>query len=222
MASTRKPARGKLRQMIRAVQLESAADARRRSSISICAGAVRRQHRGRARGRRCSTSARSRGGCRIAEAALLVALPQSPNARRPDRHAAAAQTRARPRAHATPPRSASSRPTTAARACASPCRPNAATPPQLAAASVRQRIASACPASIVHRTTLDVRMQAALEALARDHAQALGTRSVGRARRRRSCHAARCSRTSVRPAFSTRAGMAPSTWRARCARRGRP
>ena len=61
----------------------------------------------------------------LAEAALLVALPQSPEVRRPDRSALRARARARPRARPHRRGRATSRPTRSRSPSASRCRPGA-------------------------------------------------------------------------------------------------
>jgi penicillin-binding protein 1C len=110
----------------------------------------------------------------IGEAALLVALPQSPEARRPDRHAAAAR-RARDRVL---DRAVSGRVITPAEAARAKLEPVPATrrdfpklAPHTAEAIVAQR-----PGQAVHRVTLDRDVQSALETLAREHARQLGPR----------------------------------------------
>ncbi len=110
----------------------------------------------------------------LAEAALLVALPQSPELRRPDRFPEAAR-RARNRvlayaaAHGVIPadearRAAGERMPTARREF-----PMLA--PHLADAEIKQS-----KTRLVHRLTIDAGLQANLEQLAREHANALGGR----------------------------------------------
>ena len=107
-----------------------------------------------------------------AQAALLVAIPQAPESRKPDRFPAAAQ-RARDRV--------------LSRAVAAGVIKNsdAVLARHEAIPRVRQEFAKfaphladgerdAHPAQQVHRTTLDLKAQMALETLARDHARALG------------------------------------------------
>lgn len=104
----------------------------------------------------------------IAEAALLVALPQSPEARRPDRHAKAAQ-RARDRVLSTAVAAGviSKREADKARDEAVPTArqefPKFA--PHLAEAEIANQ-----PGQSVHRLTLDRELQASLEILANKHA----------------------------------------------------
>lgn len=110
----------------------------------------------------------------IAEAALLVALPQAPEARRPDRFHEMAR-RARDRVLA---RAASSGVITAdehREALAEPVprtrREFPRLAPHLSDAELRRD-----PSATVHRLTLDRDVQARLEALAREQAQAQGAR----------------------------------------------
>lgn len=106
-----------------------------------------------------------------AEAALLVALPQSPESRRPDRHpeaAAAARDRVLARAEAAGVIS----PETAAAARRDPVPRARAEMPALAA-HLADRVRRERPGLQIHLTTLDADLQARLEALAaqavRDH-----------------------------------------------------
>jgi len=108
----------------------------------------------------------------VAEAALLVALPQSPEARRPDRHPEAAQA-ARDRVldrvaedgviPADEVASAKRKPVPHARKELPVLAPHAA-----------DEVVSREPDARVHRLTLDAHLQASFEALARDRAHALG------------------------------------------------
>ena len=109
----------------------------------------------------------------IGEAALLVALPQSPEMRRPERFPEAARTararvldaRRRARRHfergATTPPNASRSPGSASRSRRSP--PHAA-----------EEAVAADPAAHVLKLSIDARLQAKLETLARDAATRLG------------------------------------------------
>ena len=103
-----------------------------------------------------------------AEAALLVALPQSPEARRPDRHPEAARAArdrvlARSAAHGALPggdaRAAMAEPVPTAR------RGFPALAPHLA-----DRIVAARPGAPAHRVTIDAGLQASLEALVAERA----------------------------------------------------
>jgi penicillin-binding protein 1C len=108
----------------------------------------------------------------VAEAALLVALPQSPELRRPDRFAEAAR-RARGRVLARAVAAGTLTPAEARVADAEPVpgvrQPFPALAPHLAEALVAER-----PAERTHRLTLDAKLQHDLEALARERAATLG------------------------------------------------
>ncbi len=104
-----------------------------------------------------------------AEAALLVALPQSPETRRPDRHAGRAEAaRGRVLARAV---SAGALPEGDARAALREAVPTARRPFPQYAAHLADRVRR--PGAAV-RTTLDGDVQASLETLLRDRARALG------------------------------------------------
>ena len=108
------------------------------------------------------------------EAALLVALPQSPEARRPDLHPEAAHA-ARDRVLARALAAHVIDSAEAARARAEPV-PTARKPfPQLAPHLSEEEVA-ANPSESVHRLTLDRALQRSLEDLARNAAAALGPR----------------------------------------------
>jgi len=99
-----------------------------------------------------------------AEAALMVALPQSPETRRPDRHRAAA-TAARDRVLARMAAAGVIDLDTATAALAEPV-PQARRPfPQLAP-HLADRLRAAHPEHTTHRTTIDAGLQARLERLA--------------------------------------------------------
>ena len=101
-----------------------------------------------------------------AEAALLVALPQSPEGRRPDRHAAAAR-HARERVLARAVATGVISPDEAAAAEREPV-PRGRTPyPMLSPHAAADAVAEA-PREPVHRLAIDGRLQAALESLARE------------------------------------------------------
>ncbi|MFO1140919.1 MAG: penicillin-binding protein 1C [Amaricoccus sp.] len=107
-----------------------------------------------------------------AEAALLVALPQSPETRRPDREPAAARA-ARDRVLARAVAAGVLDPAEAAAARTEPVRsvrrPFPALAPHLA-----DRLAAADPNAGTLATTLDAALQASLEALVADRARTLG------------------------------------------------
>jgi penicillin-binding protein 1C len=108
----------------------------------------------------------------LAEAALLVALPQSPESRRPDRYpdaALAARNRVldRDATAGVVPRDE------AARAKSQPVPHKRKELPMLAPHATEQMV-SAEPSERVHRLTIDANLQRTLEELARDRAHALG------------------------------------------------
>ncbi|MEZ5818441.1 MAG: penicillin-binding protein 1C [Hyphomicrobiaceae bacterium] len=110
----------------------------------------------------------------VAERALLVAIPQSPEARRPDRFAKSAR-RARDRVLARAVDAGVITAAEAAEARRAPVpkarRPFPRIAPHLADAEVARG-----PRLAVHRLTLDRDRQQALERLAREHAERLGPR----------------------------------------------
>ena len=108
----------------------------------------------------------------LGETALLVALPQSPEARRPDRAADAAR-RARDRVLERIAAAGIVAHEEIARAEAEPVPPARKAMPTLAPHAADQAVAAA-PARKVHRLTIDASLQKALEDLARERARALG------------------------------------------------
>ncbi len=106
------------------------------------------------------------------EAALLVALPQSPEARRPDRSPAAART-ARDRVLA---RAAAAGAITAAEAEAARAErvPGARHPFPMLAAHLAERAVAERPDAHLHRLAIDRRHQAALEALLAERVERFG------------------------------------------------
>lgn len=107
----------------------------------------------------------------IGEAALLVALPQSPEARRPDRHPEAAR-RARDRVLERAVAAGVIKLAEAERAMAERVPTARREFPKLAPHLAEAEIARA-PSRSVHRLTLDREAQATLEQLASEHAKAL-------------------------------------------------
>jgi penicillin-binding protein 1C len=107
-----------------------------------------------------------------AEAALLVALPQAPEARRPDRRPEAARA-ARDRILAQAARAGVLHPAEAEAAMREAV-PTARRPFPALAPHLVDRLAAANPAARVHRLTLDAGLQARLEALAGERARELG------------------------------------------------
>src|SRR5262249_18362971 len=123
----------------------------------------------------------------VAEAALLVALPQSPEARRPDhdpRIARAGRDRVLARPAAAGARAARGRgldrlagagviDADAAAAAKSERVPSGRLPFPMLAAHLAEAAAAAKPDVSVHRLTVDRDLQASLEALAKDRAATL-------------------------------------------------
>ncbi len=104
------------------------------------------------------------------ETALLIALPQAPEARRPDRRPQAARAaRDRVLARLEGARLLSAQ--HAREAMAAPIPQRAVFP--FAAPHLAARLARAAPADGIVRTTLDAQMQRAMESLVRTHARAL-------------------------------------------------
>lgn len=164
-------ATGKLRQMLRAWQIEQ-----RLSKDEILRLYLRlAPFGGNIEGVRAASLAyfgKEPKRLSLGEAALLVALPQSPEARRPDRHAPAARI-ARDRVLDV---ALKARVITAAEAERAKAEPVATLrrefpkhAPHLAEAEVRR--AAATP---IHRLTIDRALQSSLEALAATHVAALG------------------------------------------------
>jgi penicillin-binding protein 1C len=108
----------------------------------------------------------------LAETALLVALPQSPEARRPDRSSKAARM-ARDRVLDRLAAAGLIPPDEIAEARREPVPQGRQPMPMLAPHAADQAVAAA-PARKLHRLTLDAALQRSLEALAADRAQALG------------------------------------------------
>jgi penicillin-binding protein 1C len=108
----------------------------------------------------------------LGESALLVALPQSPEARRPDRSADAAR-RARDRVLDRVAWSGLFADSEIAQAKAEPV-PAGRTPMPMLAAHAADEAVAAAPRRSLIRLTIDGTWQASLEALARERARALG------------------------------------------------
>ena len=146
----------------------------------------------------------------VAEAALLVALPQSPEARRPDRDADRRAGRARPRAR---PAGRGGRRRRGRGAGGEDRKGADGAPgqfPMLAAHLAAQAVA-ANPGQAMHRLTIDRDLQQSLEALARDRAAALGPKLSIADGGRRSPTAGRSSPRSDRPASSRTSAPVMST-----------
>ncbi len=109
----------------------------------------------------------------LGEAALLVALPQSPELRRPDRSADAARGGARPRARPLSPRPALCRPTRSRSPRPSRCRRRAAPMPMLAPHAADRRDRRTPRRAARCGSTIDADLQKNLEELAREHVRTL-------------------------------------------------
>ena len=146
----------------------------------------------------------------LAEAALLVALPQSPEQRRPDRSPQAARRGARPRARSRRARRAHRRATRSRAPRPSRCRRRAGR----CRCSRRMPPTQACrgePDARVHRLTIDAPLQTALEdARARARARARAGH-FGRDPRRRQCDRRGARARRLGAIISTRAAPARST-----------
>ncbi|MGW8205616.1 MAG: penicillin-binding protein 1C [Hyphomicrobiaceae bacterium] len=166
-------AAGKLRQMVRALQIEE-----RLSKDDILDLYLRfAPFGGNLEGARAATLAyfgKEPKRLSVGEAALLVALPQSPEARRPDRHPEAAKkARARvlDRAVAVGVITAAE----AQRAKAEPV-PRVRRAFPLYAPHLTEAEVAAAPSKRVHRLTIDRTLQQSLETLAREQTALIGER----------------------------------------------
>ncbi len=108
----------------------------------------------------------------LAEAALLVALPQSPEARRPDRSAETAR-KARNRVLDRVAAAVEADAAEIARAKAEPVPTGRRPMPSLAPHAADEAVAE-MPALRTHRLTIDAHLQRSLEQLARERARSLG------------------------------------------------
>lgn len=164
--------RDKLAEMIRAVQLE-----RRFSKRQILDLYLRlAPYGGNIEGIRAASLAyfgKEPKRLSTAESALLVALPQAPEARRPDRKPQAAAA-ARNRVIVRLRNDGIVNPDQAEAAAVEEAPKGRLAFPMLAA-HVAERLAKTIPDGTVEETTIDGNLQASLEALARDRALAIGS-----------------------------------------------
>ncbi len=164
---------GKLRQIVRALQIEE-----RLSKDEILDLYLRfAPFGGNLEGVRAATLAyfgKEPKRLSIGEAALLVALPQSPEARRPDRHPQAAR-RARDRVLARAVAAGVIGAAEAERARAEPM-PSSRRAFPLFAPHLTEAEVAANPGERVHRLTLDRQLQQSLEELARSQTAQIGSR----------------------------------------------
>ena len=161
----------KLRQIVRALELEHALDKKEILSLYLTLA----PYGGNLEGVRAASLAyfgKEPKRLTLAEAALLVALPQSPEMRRPDRYpkaARAARDRVLDRAAAAGvvPRDEIAR----AKAAGVP---HARKPLPMLAPHSADQVAAAEPTVRVHRLTIDAVLQKTLQELALERARALG------------------------------------------------
>jgi len=161
----------KLRQMTRAVALEQTLSKRQILSLYLSLA----PYGGNLEGVRAASLAyfgKEPRRLTLAEAALLVALPQSPETRRPDRHPQAARE-ARNRVLDRELEAGVVPADEVARAKAQPVPHERKQLPMLAPHSADQ-IVVADPGSRIHRLTLEAPLQRHLQALAQQRGQALG------------------------------------------------
>jgi penicillin-binding protein 1C len=162
---------GKVRQMLRAVQLEAILTKREILELYFRLAPFG----GNIEGVRAASLAyfgKEPRKLSLGEAALLVAIPQSPAARRPDRRSEDARA-ARNRVLSVAAKRGVVARAEAEAAMREAMPTHRATPPQLAP-HLADALVADHPARRVHRTTLDARLQARLETLAREHVQLLG------------------------------------------------
>ncbi len=163
----------KLRQIIRAIQIE-----RRLTKDEILARYLTlAPYGGNLEGVRAASLAwfgKEPVKLRLAEAALLVALPQSPESRRPDRHPRAARL-ARDRVLRRMVDANVIVASEIERASAGDV-PHVRRPLPVLAAHLAERAVAAAPDQRVHRLTIDRTVQASLEQVAREAAERLGSR----------------------------------------------
>jgi penicillin-binding protein 1C len=168
-----KTAMGKLRQIVRAVQIEAALSKEEILRLYLRLAPFG----GNLEGVRAASWAyfgKEPRRLSVGEAALLVALPQAPGVRRPDRNPEAAR-RARDRVLARAVESGVITRLEAARAAKETVPRVRAEFPKLAPHLAEVEIARH-PTLAVHRLTVSRQVQASLEAIARTHARALGER----------------------------------------------
>jgi penicillin-binding protein 1C len=163
----------KLRQMVRAIELERALGKDEILNLYLSLA----PYGGNLEGIRAAALGyfgREPHRLSLGEAALLVALPQSPEARRPDRAADVAR-RARDRVLDRAAAAGLLPADEIAQAKAEPVAAARLAMPALAPHAADQAIAAA-PERKLHRLTIDANLQRTLEGLARERARALGPR----------------------------------------------
>jgi penicillin-binding protein 1C len=161
----------KLRQMLRAIEIEQSLSKDEILSLYLTLA----PYGGNLEGLRAAALAYFGKGPRrlsLGQAALLVALPQSPEARRPDRSAVVARI-ARDRVLDRVAAAGLMPADEIALAKREPVPDGRQAMPALAPHAADQAVAAA-PAAKVHRLTIETKLQKQLEALARDRAHMLG------------------------------------------------
>jgi penicillin-binding protein 1C len=173
---TERSARSKLRQMLRAIELERRFSKREILDIYLALA----PYGGNLEGLRAATFAyfgKEPRRLSLAERALLVALPQSPETRRPDRRPETLR-RVRDRVIERALAAGLATPEEAAQAKAEPVPAARLLFPVIAAHAAEQALARA-PAVKDHRLTIDAGWQTALEGLIRDRVAGIGPRVAG-------------------------------------------
>lgn len=163
----------KLRQMVRAVQLERRFSKDEILRLYLLLAPFGGNLEG-ARAASLSYFGREPKRLSFAESALLVALPQSPELRRPDRNVEAAR-RARDRVLERARQSGVINRAEADAAKAEPV-PQLRRPFPMIAAHAAETALVEMPAETTHRLTIDARLQTSLEQLARERAERLGNK----------------------------------------------
>ncbi|HEY6755499.1 MAG TPA: penicillin-binding protein 1C [Pseudolabrys sp.] len=161
----------KLRQVVRALELERALDKHEVVALYLTLA----PYGGNLEGVRAAALAyfgKEPRKLSLAEAALLVALPQSPELRRPDRFPEAARA-ARDRVLDRAAMAGLMPPDEIAHAKSQPV-PRERKPLPLLAPHAADQVVSLEPERREHRLTIDLFLQKSLQALAYEHAQALG------------------------------------------------
>lgn len=163
----------KLRQALRALELESRFSKRQILDIYLALAPYGGNLEG-VRAASWSYFGKEPRRLSLGERALLVALPQSPETRRPDRHAANL-TRVRDAVIGRALAAGLATPEEAAQARAEPVPQARQLFPTLAAHAAEQALALR-PRARQHRLSIDANWQAALESLARDRIEPMGPR----------------------------------------------
>ncbi len=161
----------KLRQIVRAIELEHALTKEQILSLYLTLA----PYGGNLEGIRAASLAyfgKEPRHLTLAQSALLVALPQSPERRRPDRHAKAARD-ARDRVLDRVAEDNVAPPDEIAHAKLQPV-PHARQQLPMLAPHTADKMVSADPQTDIVRLTIDATMQNALQGLARERAQAMG------------------------------------------------